>query len=243
MKAIILAAGKSRRMGSLTTSIPKPLLPIGNSTLIENVLKGFAASDIEQVIIVTGYLGDLIKKNIGNQYQGKSIVYVKNHNFDHPSNTHSLLAVKEKINSGMVFANADSILEPTLYSEVIGDTRSNLILTDGSGQNLDDLDPVKVLVNDAGHITKIGKKLSESSVNGIAVGVYKFSQKAANDFFKAAMIIVENETEKEGFLLPVREVIKTHKVEPFYVGSKYWYDVDTPEEYNELTKVKKINNT
>lgn len=47
--AIILAAGKSTRMGS-----PKMLLPWGNHTIIEHVITVFANAGIEDILVVTG---------------------------------------------------------------------------------------------------------------------------------------------------------------------------------------------
>ena len=47
--AIILAAGKSTRMGS-----PKMLLPWGNTTVIERVISTFSKAGIEDILVVTG---------------------------------------------------------------------------------------------------------------------------------------------------------------------------------------------
>lgn len=47
--AIILAAGESKRMGQ-----PKMLLPWGNLTVIEQVIRTFLEAGIEEILIVTG---------------------------------------------------------------------------------------------------------------------------------------------------------------------------------------------
>ena len=39
MKAMILSAGYGKRLRPLTESLPKPLLKIGNETLLSNTLK------------------------------------------------------------------------------------------------------------------------------------------------------------------------------------------------------------
>jgi molybdenum cofactor cytidylyltransferase len=49
IQAIILAAGKSKRMGS-----PKMLLPFGDGTIIESVLAGALASEADGVLVVLG---------------------------------------------------------------------------------------------------------------------------------------------------------------------------------------------
>tara|TARA_Y100000590_G_scaffold445520_1_gene577827 strand:- start:2805 stop:3512 length:708 start_codon:yes stop_codon:yes gene_type:complete len=66
-KAMVLAAGFGKRLHPLTVNCPKPLLKIGNETLLSNTLKFLKSSGIEDVVINVHYLEnqitDYIKKN------------------------------------------------------------------------------------------------------------------------------------------------------------------------------------
>ena len=66
-KAMILAAGFGKRILPLTLKHPKPLLEIGNKTLLSNTLKFLDLSGIKQAVINIHYLGeqiiDYINKN------------------------------------------------------------------------------------------------------------------------------------------------------------------------------------
>ena len=75
MKAIILAAGKGRRMLPLTLSVPKTLLKIGNKTVLDYIFDALP-TEIDEVIIVVGYLKKKIQQHLGARYQGKIIRYV-----------------------------------------------------------------------------------------------------------------------------------------------------------------------
>lgn len=75
MKAIILAAGRGTRMGSLTDTTPKPMLKINNKPILEYKLNALP-EEITEVIFVIGYLGDVIKNHFGNFYNGRKIHYV-----------------------------------------------------------------------------------------------------------------------------------------------------------------------
>ena len=66
-KAMILCAGFGKRLRPLTFASPKPLLKIGDKTLLSNTLNILEQFGIKQVVINVHYLGnhiiDYIKKN------------------------------------------------------------------------------------------------------------------------------------------------------------------------------------
>ncbi len=59
-KAMILAAGFGRRLHPLTLNCPKPLLKIGNETLLSHALKFIELFGIEQVVVNVHYLREQI---------------------------------------------------------------------------------------------------------------------------------------------------------------------------------------
>ena len=66
-KAMILAAGFGKRINPLTLKCPKPLLKIGNETLLSNTLKFLELYGVKPAIVNVHYLGEqiveYIKKN------------------------------------------------------------------------------------------------------------------------------------------------------------------------------------
>ena len=66
MKAIILAAGRGERMRPLTLKTPKPLLPVGNTTLIEQALQQLKSAGIIDVVINVHHLGEQIIQHCGD---------------------------------------------------------------------------------------------------------------------------------------------------------------------------------
>jgi molybdenum cofactor cytidylyltransferase len=57
--AIVLAAGRSRRMGAF-----KPLLPFGNSTVIECCIDSLRIAGIESIVVVVGHRGQEIRARL-----------------------------------------------------------------------------------------------------------------------------------------------------------------------------------
>ncbi len=76
MKAMILAAGRGKRMGALTENTPKPLLHVGDKTLIEWQISRLRDNGFDDLVINTGYLSEQIRAHLGNGRQlGVDIAY------------------------------------------------------------------------------------------------------------------------------------------------------------------------
>lgn len=75
MKAIILAAGRGKRMEDLSKDMPKPMLSVCGKSLLHHKLD-LMPQEITEVIIVVGYLKEKIMNGIGNEYHGKKITYI-----------------------------------------------------------------------------------------------------------------------------------------------------------------------
>ena len=78
-KAMILAAGFGKRINPLTLQTPKPLLKIGDETLLSNTIKFLKLFGVNQAVVNVHHLGD------------KIIDYIENNNFNF-----SIKIIKEK---------------------------------------------------------------------------------------------------------------------------------------------------
>ncbi|MFB0560473.1 MAG: sugar phosphate nucleotidyltransferase [Candidatus Lokiarchaeia archaeon] len=113
MEAVILAAGKGKRMGNLSKFIPKPLIPITNRPIIEHLILAYKNAGISDFIIVTGHLGNQIRKRLGDGSRlGVSIRYKHSKNYE-LGPVHSLIAAENEISSNDFFVSpADFIIDP-----------------------------------------------------------------------------------------------------------------------------------
>ncbi len=75
MKAVFLAAGRGSRLRPLTDNTPKPMVPFRGVPLLEYTLS-ILPQEIDEVVIVVGYLSDKIKNYFGSGFAGRSIQYV-----------------------------------------------------------------------------------------------------------------------------------------------------------------------
>ena len=66
MKALIRAGGLGTRISEETRDKPKPMVKIGNLTLIEHIMNIYEKSGITEFIIATGYLHKVIEEFFSN---------------------------------------------------------------------------------------------------------------------------------------------------------------------------------
>lgn len=76
MQAVILAAGRGTRMDELTMATPKPMLPVAGRPLLEYKIDSLP-EEFTEVILIVGYLKDVIKRHFGAVYGNRKIEYVE----------------------------------------------------------------------------------------------------------------------------------------------------------------------
>src|SRR3989338_1259223 len=76
MKAVIPCAGEGVRMRPLTLRTPKQLLEVGGKPILVHIFENLP-DEIDEVILVVGYLGDKIREYFGDEFLGRKIAYVE----------------------------------------------------------------------------------------------------------------------------------------------------------------------
>ncbi len=66
MRAIVLAGGKGRRLYPYTLVLPKPLVPLGDRSILEIVVRQLAAHGFDHITCAVGYHADLIMAVMGD---------------------------------------------------------------------------------------------------------------------------------------------------------------------------------
>lgn len=78
MKAVVLAAGEGVRLKPITSTRPKHLIKVGEKPLLKHCLDAVKDSGINEVLIVTHYMADVIRNYFGDgKDYGLKIEYVE----------------------------------------------------------------------------------------------------------------------------------------------------------------------
>lgn len=72
-RAVIFAAGEGRRLRPVTLQTPKPLLPVNGERFIDTAIAALHSNGIEEIYIVTGYLGKQYE-TLPEQYPGVTLI-------------------------------------------------------------------------------------------------------------------------------------------------------------------------
>ena len=75
MKAMILAAGLGKRLMPLTQHTPKPLIKVGNQSLIERNILLLQQAGISKILINVSYLGDMIIDYVSHKFPQSNISF------------------------------------------------------------------------------------------------------------------------------------------------------------------------
>jgi len=61
-KAVLLAAGRGKRLGALTERMPKPMLEVAGKPLLAHIVDALAVNGIREIAIVAGHLATYIEE-------------------------------------------------------------------------------------------------------------------------------------------------------------------------------------
>jgi bifunctional UDP-N-acetylglucosamine pyrophosphorylase/glucosamine-1-phosphate N-acetyltransferase len=64
--AVLLAAGRGKRLRPYTDNTPKPLLPVDGRPLLDRTLEAVSAAGIKQICLVTHHLAEQIEQFVGD---------------------------------------------------------------------------------------------------------------------------------------------------------------------------------
>jgi NDP-sugar pyrophosphorylase family protein len=66
LSAVILAGGKGTRLKPFTMTIPKPLLPLGDTPILEIVIEQLVAAGVSRIVLTLGHMAPLLMACIGD---------------------------------------------------------------------------------------------------------------------------------------------------------------------------------
>lgn len=111
--AIIMAAGLGTRMRPLTNEVPKPLVEVNGTRMIESIIHALQKEDINDITIVTGYLADKFDF-LPEKYSGVKLI--NNPYFNKYNNISSLYVARKELKNTVILDGDQLIYNPEILS-------------------------------------------------------------------------------------------------------------------------------
>lgn len=116
LPVVVMAGGLGSRLKPLTNVLPKPLIPIGDKSMLEEIFDRFSIYGCNDFFVSVNYKADFIEYYIENQKLPYNITF-----FSEPvpmGTAGSLSLLKGKINQTFFVSNCDILIEQD-YSEIL----------------------------------------------------------------------------------------------------------------------------
>lgn len=163
MQCVILAAGKGTRLRPLTENCPKPLIHVSGKPLLDHIIDSLPSA-IDEIIIVVGYLGEMIEAHYGSEYRGKKVSYVTQEVQD--GTARALWLCKDMLKGRFLFMFADDLHGKEDIARVTSYSRGMLAKTSETPERFG-----VVVRNPDGTLSEIVEKPTHPPSNLVSTGV------------------------------------------------------------------------
>lgn len=236
MIAVILAAGMASRLRPLTNDRPKCLLTVGTRCLLVRTVDSLKAAGITELVVVTGYRGEMIRSFLTDNYKDMQISFVDNVDYQTTNNIYSLWLAKDYV------AGKDFIL---LDSDILFDGRIINRLLDSEGTclavNTHKLgeEEIKVITDDKGKVIEISKVCSIEKAIGESVGIEKMQADYSDALFKELSVMIEQEKLVDIFYERAFErlIPQGHQFGVVNTTDIFSIELDTVEDFNQAKQL------
>lgn len=234
MKAVILAAGCSRRLRPHTDFTPKCLLTVAGDPILQRAIQSLLAAQgakLTELVMVTGYREKQIHAAVHRWFPNLHVTFVSNPDYSSTNNAYSLLLASDAIaGHEFVLLDSDIVFDQGVVDAVwSSDITTCLALRPSTECGAEE---VKVEQDARGRVRRIGKDVELPLSAGESIGIERFSAAASGLLFGHLERRVRDEGRvNEYYEASFQDMIEAgtamHTVD---VGGHFCMEIDTPED-------------
>ena len=186
-KAIVVAAGRGRRLVPYTDQMPKCLVPVDHRSIAQIQLEAMRASGIDEVVFIRGYLGDVLEARRGELGE---VRFVDNLDWENNNILESLFCAASELDGPVLLTYSDIIFTPEVVAKLMTSTGDIALVIDRDFREVYDgrtehpLEEAEVADLDAsGAVARVGKRaLPADQAWGEFIGLARLSAAGARLF-------------------------------------------------------------
>lgn len=239
MKAVILAAGMGTRLRPLTNKIPKSLILLEGKPLIKYSLDNIRDAGISDAVIVTGFMEDMFKRELGKCYNGIDIQYISNHEYEKTGSMYSLSKTERRLDDDIILLESDLLYEPRAIKELLNSPYPDVILVapiSGSG------DEVFIYFDKSGYLKDLGKSIKHE-IKGELAGITKLSRKLLKELYETAREDYKIGEINYHYEETMFKLSKKYPIKCLFIEDLTWIEIDKKEDLKKGRRIifPKIN--
>ena len=209
--ALILAAGLGSRLKSKTNLIPKSMIKVNGTPIIDYQIDALCKNNIKNIIIVVGYkkeiLIEYLKKKWGDYVY---LRFVKNEDYRSTNSGHSFILASNSISTKRyIHLNCDTIFTSEVLKELIDSKFENQIVINTYVNMTDNMEQV-IIGKDNSIFFMTNKKTKDA--DGKAMGLAKFNKDLKDVFVTELLEKEKNGHLNENFYGIIREIVLSRKI-------------------------------
>ena len=228
MKAIILAAGTGTRLMPLTKDIPKPLLEIGDISLMERMMINCISNNVNEFIVVLGHKKERVIDKIDyleKKYPVK-IETVENKKYSQTNTSCSVKLATHQLDDDVMIINGDNVVDERIISGLLKIKETALVVDNHKHLNEESF---KLRIED-NIIMEIGKGIDIDTASGEFIGISKV-YKDDLPLFNSILDELVAEDAQNYYDLAYKELSKKAKMRYFYTNGLKWTEIDDKEDW------------
>ena len=210
------------RLSPLTDEIPKPMLPLGDTTILGNILRIFKSSGIKKISIIVGHKSEIIKDYVKNSDFGLDINFIEQK--ERLGTGHALMIASEYVNSDFICVYGDLLFKEDFVVSLLSKFNSSDSIATMALIKSDTPEYFGSVVVDEEEVVGIFEKSDNPPSTLINTGVYCF-KKEAFSYINKTKLSPRGEYELTDSLKMMIEA--GNKVRWVPLGGK-WLDIGRP---------------
>lgn len=111
MRAVILAGGRGVRLQPFTVNFPKPLVPLGDTPVIEVLIRRIVSFGITDITLTLGHLAELVKAYFGHRQQLAKQITLRYVDEEKPTGTAGSLSLVSGLDKTFLVMNGDLLTD------------------------------------------------------------------------------------------------------------------------------------
>ena len=236
MKALILNSGTGSRMGDITADHPKCMTKISErETILSRQLKMISKTDIEEVVITTGYYENMIPEYCHSLGLPLRFTFINNPIYDQTNYIYSIYCAKDYLDDDIILMHGDLVFEKDVLDKIISSPVS--CMTISSTLPLPDKD-FKAQVNN-GKVIRVGVNYFEEAVS--AQAFYKLYRKDWSVWLNRIVMFCENNNRNVYAEEALNELDGAANIFALDIEDLLCAEIDNPEDLESIKeKLKKI---